>query len=212
MWFAVNAKPGCEREVCGFLRKALASARAAECVVRASAGAADGAAECAVRAGAIASSGADAADAAADVAEERDFQVFVPLAEVRDGAAEPLVPGCVLLCAPSARDARGVLRRARVPEAMLATNATTLVELSAGEADVLLAFSGEGRVAAFTEATALSGGGFRAASGALVGRERAVSRKSSRKKRAWLPVTLGGRTTEACLGLRITRKGAPADA
>ena len=142
--------------------------------------------------------------------------VFVPLSELRDGVLVPLVEGCVLVCAPSVREMRAAVHLAHLPDDLLAKGAKSFTELSDAEADAVASLLGASSAsefeltasapAAFSEATGLPGGGFRATSGALAGREGLVRRKSARRKCAWLPVTLGGEPREAVLGLRVTRR------
>lgn len=139
-------------------------------------------------------------------------ELFVPGAEVltRDFEQEiaPLVPGCVVAVAPSAKEVRRALRRAR-GLANVAPGGFALLEDE--EALLLngLARPG-GRVAAFSEGRQKDGR-LVVERGALRGRESLVRHVSHRRKRAYLSLTLAGRPVDAQVGLRVTRGKAGPD-
>lgn len=141
-----------------------------------------------------------------DAASSGVEELFVPGAEVLtsdfEREAAPLVPGCVIAVAPSAKEVRRALRRAR---GMADLAPGGFVPLEDEEAVLLgsLARPG-GRVAAFSEGRQ-QGGRLVVERGALRGRESLVRAVSHRKKRAYLSLTLAGRPVEAQVGLRITR-------
>lgn len=117
----------------------------------------------------------------------------------------PVLPGLVLLEATSPADARRTCRRAD-GLADLRMAKSQIDELSPKAAETFRALCGQSGVAAFSEATMV--GGLRVLSGALVGREALIGRVSSRRKLAYVPVTLGSQPAELELGLRVSKGGA----
>ena len=116
-----------------------------------------------------------------------------------------VLPGLVLLKAAGLADARKTCRRAD-GLADLRVQKSQIEELSPETAETLRALCGDSGVAAFSEATMV--GGLRVLSGALVGREGLIGRVGSRRKCAYVPVTLGSEPVELELGLRVSKGGA----
>ena len=134
---------------------------------------------------------------------------FVPRAEVREAgngsvacSVRPMVAGLVLLRANSLAAARKACRRAAGLDDVREPN-TKIIELSPEEAQLLCALSDGSHAAPFSEGT-MRGGKLRIECGQLANRESMVGRVSNRRKRAWVPVTLGGKPVELELGLRLT--------
>lgn len=146
-----------------------------------------------------------------DAASSGVEELFVPGAEVLtsdfEREAAPLVPGCVIAVAPSAKEVRRALRRARGMAELAPGGFAPLEEAEARLLDALARPGG--RVAAFSEGRQREGR-LVVERGALRGRESLVRAVSHRRKRAYLSLTLAGRPVEAQVGLRVRlAKGEP---
>ena len=127
---------------------------------------------------------------------------------VRDGKRvreiRPMLPGLVLIKAVDMAGARKACRRAcglsdlRVAE-------SSIEKLLPETGETLRILCGDCGGAPASEGIAAEG--LRIQRGALVGRESLVGRVGSRRKCAYVPVELGGKTVELEVGLRVTRGG-----
>lgn len=140
-------------------------------------------------------------------------ELFVPRTQVREWRggepreyAVPMIPGCVIAVAPSAREVRAALRRARGVDELLRGGARSFEAL--GEAEAVLLdrlVPAPSRVAAHSEAY-LDGVRVVVTSGSLQGLEGAITKVDHHRKRAYVRLSVAGREVEATLGLRVVAK------
>ncbi len=115
-----------------------------------------------------------------------------------------MLPGLVLIKAVDLAAARKACRRAR-GLAALRVEESSIEKLLPEAGETLRVLCGETGVAPASEGSAA--GGLQVRRGALVGRESLVGGVSSRRKCAYVPIELGGKTVELEVGLRVTRRG-----
>ncbi len=115
-----------------------------------------------------------------------------------------MLPGLVLIRAVDLAAARKACRRAR-GLAALRVEESPIEKLLPEAGETLSVLCGEAGVAPASEGSAA--GGLQVRRGALVGRESLVGGVSSRRKCAYVPIELGGKTVELEVGLRVTRRG-----
>ncbi len=115
-----------------------------------------------------------------------------------------MLPGLVLIRAVDLAAVRKACRRAR-GLAALRVEESPIEKLLPEAGETLRVLCGETGVAPASEGSAA--GGLQVRRGALVGRESLVGGVSSRRKCAYVPIELGGKTVELEVGLRVTRRG-----
>lgn len=135
-----------------------------------------------------------------------EFQLFSKGA--LQHSEEPMLPGYVFLEAQDAQAVRKACRRAR-GLADYRSSGMEDCQLTQSEEGLIAQFAAKGAQAQFSEGS-ICNGQLSVVSGALAGCENLVGRINHRSKRAYVPVTVGGKPAELQLGLRVTRKGGAA--
>lgn len=136
------------------------------------------------------------------LAPRAEFERVLGGKHVRE--VRPMLPGLVLIKAADMAGARKACRRAR-GLADLRVAESPIEKLLPETGETLRVLCGEAGVAPASEG--IAAGGLRIQRGALAGRESLVGRVGSRRKCAFVPVELGGKTVELEVGLRVIRGG-----
>lgn len=122
-------------------------------------------------------------------------------------AVEPLIPDCIVAVAPSEREVRACVRRARGMEDLLEGDSTTTA-MRESEVELISMLTEPGSRTVGLSQGVVDCGRVVVQSGPLLGREELVRRVSHRKRSAYLDASVAGKPATAEVGLRVTRKEA----